>query len=187
MIKTQSGMQLETVLEFVRLPNWKPEGAETNRSKKVQQAEFDAVCPFPDPYRGLFDWLWDDCKVRKIMTLEVDDSGPEPHTNWSIRAALQGPEQQRDFGIEAWKWKKFDIDVGTIFAAAPRARVVQLFSFGNITVLQGWSCRSGLAELTELKKLIVDIYPKVRSLRESFENFFHRQLCYTIYLTLRCY
>lgn len=167
MVTNKSGMQLETVLEFVRLPNWKPDGAELYRSKREQLPESDTLGAFPDPYVGIFDWLWDECKVRKIMTLEVDDSGPEPHTNAAIRAALQGPKQERDFGIEVWKWQKFDIDVGTIVAAVPRAREVHLFSCGNIAVLQGWSCRSGLAKLTELEKLIVNIYPKVGTPRHS--------------------
>ncbi|OHF04298.1 hypothetical protein CORC01_00637 [Colletotrichum orchidophilum] len=160
MVTSKSGMQLETVLEFVRLPNWKPNGAELYRSKREQRPEPDTLGAFPDPYVGIFDWLWDECKVRKIMTLEIDDSGPEPHTDAAIRAALQGPQLERDFGVEVWKWQKFDMHVGTIVAAVPRAREVHLFSYGNIAVLQGWSCRSGLAKLTELEKLVVNIYSK---------------------------
>lgn len=193
MITDKSGMQLETVLELVRLPNWKPDGAEPYRSKLKSLSESNtssAVPIYPDPYIGIFDWLWAKCEVRKIMTLEVDDSGPEPHTDYAIRRALRGPNQdpnqgsnqrdERDFEVEVWKWQKFDMHVGTIVAAVPQAREVHLFSRGNITVLQGWSCRSGLAMLTNLEKLVVDIYPKVGT---SCQICAQRSICKPVYTT----
>jgi hypothetical protein len=166
MITSKSGMRLETVLEFVRLPYWKPPNAERYRSKRAPNSSDSAVAlkKFPDPYIGIFDWLWDECNVRKIFCLEVDDGGPEPHTNRGIQRSLKYDEDRvavRDFEIEVWKWKKFDICVDMIATVAPKANEVHLFSSGNTAVLRGWSCRSGLAKLTELEKLVVVIQPKV--------------------------
>ncbi|KAK3385920.1 hypothetical protein B0H63DRAFT_544419 [Podospora didyma] len=149
MIIQKSGLQLETA-----------DGAEPYRSKRKQSPPLDSTGPptaFPDPYVGFFDWLWNNCEVRKIMTLDIDDDGPEPHTNAGIRAGLSTGE--RDFGIEVWKWKKYDMCVDTIVKVAPKVRELHLFSRGNTAVLRGWSCRSGLAKLTELEKLFVEIYP----------------------------
>ena len=174
MITQKSGLRLETVLEFVRLPKWKADGAVIYRSKRKELAAPEATSPpaeFPDPYVGLFDWLWDECKVRKILTLEVDDMGSEPHTNRGIRASLRGPGMERDFKIEVWKWKKFDMCVDTLVTVAPKVREVHLFSSGNTAVLRAWSARSGLGKLADLEKLFVEIYPTVRPLFCSTEGY----------------
>jgi hypothetical protein len=134
-----------------------------------------------DPYKPLFEWLWK-CEVRKIFTLEVDDNGPEPHTNAAIRQALRGSEPEtnpsRDFGIEVWKWKKFDICSETVIAAAPSAKHVHLYSRGNTAVLRGWASGSDWSRMqqvvdnlkmasnfrltiVQLKSLTVEIFPQV--------------------------
>lgn len=158
----QSGMRFETVLDFVKLPYWKPEERKA-KQKSIHQAvqeppedqkrgDDQIVTVEPDPYVTMFEWLWDS-KVRKIFTVEVDDDGSEPHTNAAIRESLRGEDPEtdpmRDFEIEVWKWKKFDICSETIATAAPNAREVWLYSHGNTAVLRGWACSSGLARLQE--------------------------------------
>ncbi|KAF9771633.1 hypothetical protein IL306_010721 [Fusarium sp. DS 682] len=101
--------------------------------------------------------------VHKIFTIEIDDDGEEPHTNAAIREALRGTSengtQERDFGIEVWKWMKFDICSETIFIAAPRVKELHLFSSANTAVLRGWASDSGLPKLQELEKLTDDVFP----------------------------
>ncbi|SPN98679.1 uncharacterized protein DNG_01723 [Cephalotrichum gorgonifer] len=191
-VRDLSGMKFETVLEFIRLPYWKPLGTPSgprdteergNRApdpgstanpgsvrrdgsegrKVSQEAELD-------PYKTLFEWLWEGSpdgknKVRKIFTVEVDDSGPEPHSNAAIREAMRGRADAdgnlpRDFGVEVWKWKKFDICADTVATAVPDAHEVYLYSQGNTAVLRGWACDLALSRLKRLKKLIIEIYPK---------------------------
>ncbi|KAK1839394.1 hypothetical protein CCHR01_17980 [Colletotrichum chrysophilum] len=176
-IRQQSGIRFETVLASVTLPYWKPsEDAETaaertapevgqkssdqshkGRSQKSREQE-------ANPYPGIFDWLWDK-GVRKIFTLDVDDDGPESHTNASIREALTGLDSKdnavcpRDFRVEVWKWKKFDICAETVAIAAPEARRIHLYSHGNTAVLRGWATSNGLARLEKLEQLSIEIYP----------------------------
>ena len=153
-IKDQAGMRLESVLNLVKLPYWKPPGAKLHRPKSQVPGALktpDDPEIKPDPYISIFQWLWDDCEVQKIFTVDVDDEGQEPHTNAAIRQCLRGIDSKgkptRDFKVEVWKWKKFDICSDTIFIAAPEAREVHLFSRGNTAVLRGWASETGLAKL----------------------------------------
>ncbi|KAI1129289.1 hypothetical protein F5Y10DRAFT_157680 [Nemania abortiva] len=189
---SQSGVDFETVLEFVKLPYWKSshssegsvtstthENASTNRPPRVQIPREnpnsmngkEIVKKFePDPYKVLFEWLGTGSsngknKVRKIFTIEVDDNGPEPHTNAAIREALRGKLKpdgtfDRNFHVEVWNWKKFDICAETVAIAAPDAREVYLYSHGNTAVLSGWAWGSAIAKLKKLSKLFVKIVPK---------------------------
>jgi hypothetical protein len=153
-----------------RLPNWKPEGGKRYQPKREQDAIAETTTPPTetlDPYISIFGWLWDTCGVRKIFTLEVDDVSDEPHTDVGIREALRGisadkPDGTRDFEIEVWKWKKFDICVETIAKSAPSVHEVHLYSRGNVTILRGWSCRPGVAQLKGLREVHVEIHAKVR-------------------------
>ncbi|KAK7402652.1 hypothetical protein QQX98_011598 [Neonectria punicea] len=174
----QSGMRFEPVLDFVKLPYWKPEdvkprlkllfqspahGMPTKSNRQLTgESEADAMIE-SDPYKGVFRWLWDS-GVRKIYTVEVDDDGPEPHTNAAIREAFRGRDPEtaptRDFKIDVWKWKKFDICSETIVTAAPTVKEVHLFSHGNTAVLRGWASKLGLPKLLELETLRIEIFPK---------------------------
>lgn len=160
-MRTQSGIILESVLDSVILPYWETEAKEPSNSaaklpKQAREGQYDqesgegkarSMITDPDPYTAIFDWLWND-KVRKIFTVEVDDDGPEPHTNAAIREAFRGKEQDdRDFEVEVWKWKKFDICCDTVATAVPNAREVYLYSHGNMAVLRGWVCDSSLTRM----------------------------------------
>lgn len=146
-------MQFETVLDFVRLPYWKQQNQkprDQDVSGGYRGGEVSDGTKVSDPYPAIFRWLWDD-GVRKIFTVEVDDDGPDSHTNAAIRQSLRNwnedEKSYRDFEVEVWKWKKFDICSESIFNAAPMANEVYLYSSGNTAVLQGWACCSGLPKL----------------------------------------
>ncbi|KAK1480506.1 hypothetical protein CTAM01_14346 [Colletotrichum tamarilloi] len=170
-IKNQSGLRLETVLDFVKLPYWKPQdrnsrlssanaryGQHQNHSPSEGKDVGEPELPTLDPYGAMFDWLWG-CNVRKIFTIDVDDDGPEPHTNASIRKAFRGENDStnptRDFEVEVWKWKKFDICAETVATAAPKAQHIYFYSRGNTAVLRGWASSPG-----QLEKLNIEIFPE---------------------------
>lgn len=181
-LKEQSGMRFETVLAFVELPYWKPKvpqeigtepqpephqqppqeagaGADAGTTQTARQA------PEPDSYPALFSWL-SACGVTKIFEVKVNDDGPEAHTDAAIREALRGKgteeDPARNFEVEIWDWKKFDMCAETVAYSAPDAREVHLYSRGNTAVLRGWACDSSLTKLDKLEKLHIDIYPQVR-------------------------
>ncbi|PYI34985.1 hypothetical protein BP00DRAFT_412513 [Aspergillus indologenus CBS 114.80] len=58
---------------------------------------------------------------------------------------------------------KFDSCSDTIVQAAPDARKVYLYSHGNTAVLKGWTSDEGIARLTKLEELIVEIRPQVKN------------------------
>ena len=175
-MRAQSGMLFESVLDFVKLPYWRPSMPKSAKptAKPLDQAAqpTDPVCEpeistsvDPDPYTAIFDWLWS-CKVRKIFTVEVNDDGPEPHTNASIREALRGGKDgkaTRNFEVEVWKWKKFDICCETVVTAAPDAREVHLYSHGNTAVLRGWANGTRLAKMNKVR---IECPKEMRSFNE---------------------
>ena len=155
-IRDQCGLQFETVLDFVKLPYWKPQGRKVrNRENVGHKWESINVVENSDPYKILFQWLWDS-GVRKIFTVKVNDDGPDSHTNAAIRECLRGQEIEktgfpRNFEIEIWKWKKFDLCSETIFQAAPLVKDVYLYSSGNVAVLRGWACKTGIRKLVNVR------------------------------------
>ncbi len=179
-----SGMLFETVMVSVKLPYWRPQH-EKSQGQDVAPGHRGGigsdVVAVLDPYIAIFQWLHES-GVEKIFTVEVDDTGPDPHTNSAIRQSLRGStfhdKFSRDFKIEVWKWKKFDLCSETIVDAAPMAKEVHLYSSGNTAVLRSWACSSGLPKLSEvcdeigyqdllkltlaqLQQLEINIYPRV--------------------------
>lgn len=155
-IREQSGIVFETVLDFVKLPYWKPAGSAAKMLDHAQghsndqgdrKTDANGDSKEADPYTAIFKWLWDG-GVRKVFTLDVDDDGPEAHTNAAIRKALT----TYNFEIEVWDWKKFDICCETVAAAAPAARQVHLYSHGNTAVLRGWACGLSLGKMREVSE-----------------------------------
>jgi len=150
--KKLSGMLFETILASVQLPYWNPQASHSEKQymseEQVEPAE--SVTPqASNPYIGIFEWLWES-NVRKIFSVEVDDTGPEPHSNAAIRQSLCFQRLDgiyQDFQIEIFKWKKYDICSETVYEAAPNAKEVYLYSLGNTAVLRGWACSSGLHKM----------------------------------------
>lgn len=148
-------MLFETALASVQLPNWGPKAQHAEKSnisgRKAMPVE-SGMAEASNPYMGIFDWLWES-GVRKIFSVQVDDTGPEPHSNDAIRQCLRRPmphDIYQDFNVEAFKWKKYDICSETVFAAAPNAKEVYLYSRGNTAVLRGWACSSGLHKMANV-------------------------------------
>lgn len=149
-------MKFETVLGYIELPYWNPTTVVGSQPKKPDESSLEGGQSSegnPDPYIGIFQWLREE-KVEKIFTVDVDDDGNQPHTNATIRQCLNGPCRDgrlRDFNIEIWKWKKFDICSDTIYKAAPAAREVYLYSHGNTAVLRSWAAEGGIAKLLNVR------------------------------------
>ncbi|KAL7935469.1 peptidase S8/S53 domain-containing protein [Trichoderma chlorosporum] len=164
-IKKNSGLKFETTLEFVKLPYWKSHQPPVPGDQPLNGGYYGQSLE-SDPYIYLFEWLWSS-GTRKIFRVDVDDVGPEPHTNAGIRQALRGSSSEkaatRDFEIETWEWKKIDICTETISVAAPTARHVHLWSSGNTAILRGWGSGSGLAKLQNLERLTITICPTNRN------------------------
>jgi hypothetical protein len=155
-MKDKSGMEFETILDCVTLPYWNQlchRSSHGRQSAEPVEESNNRADMEVDPYRAIFDWLWES-NVRKILSVEVDDSESEPHTNAGIRKAFRGEMTEtdwaRDFKVEVWKWKKFDLCSDTIAVSAPSVREVHLFSHGNTAVLKGWASKSGLAKLEQV-------------------------------------
>jgi hypothetical protein len=91
----------------------------------------------------VFDWLRKN-GVRKILNVAVLDDQEPSHTDSGIEQALLG------FDVEIWNWKQFDLNSDIIFTAAPRVRVLHLYSTGNKAVLMGWASPDGLLKLREV-------------------------------------
>lgn len=157
-MKNSSGLMFETALELVRLPYWRPQ--QIQGFQKPNQPAGDSMGEKlidSDPYIDLFHWIRSS-GTTKVFTLDVDDDGSKPHTNYAIRKALTGERtdegtREKPFPtleIKVWKWKKFDICTDTIALAAPKAQHVYLWSTGNLAVLKGWACGPGLSKLEEV-------------------------------------
>ena len=149
--KLKSGMLFESILASVQLPYWNQQSQNsqdlTIGKKEGTVASSTAIVS--DPYIGIFEWLWER-DVRKIFTVEIDDLGPAPHSNAAIRQSLRKPMGDgtyRDYEVEIFKWKKYDICSDTILNAAPKAKKVFLYSSGNTAVLRGWACSAGLHKM----------------------------------------
>ncbi|KAH8743654.1 hypothetical protein BGZ57DRAFT_808682 [Hyaloscypha finlandica] len=154
--KRRSEMLFETILASVQLPYWDPQiqKIQTPSAAGEQTGVLSNILEqSKDPYIGIFEWLREK-GVKKIFQVDVDDTGPEPHSNAAIRQSLgkQMPDgspdgSHRDFEVEVFKWKKYDICSDTVYAAVPKAKEVHLYSSGNTAILRGWACSSGLHKM----------------------------------------
>lgn len=153
--KDKSGTLFETILASVKLPYWSPpsqHASETQTTKEQAETAPNGTTTTSEPYTGIFDWLWES-KVRKIFSVEVDDTGPEPHSNVAIRRSLRSRMEDgtdRDFRVETFKWKKYDICSETVYDAVPSAKEVYLYSTGNAAILRSWACSSGLHKMKDV-------------------------------------
>jgi hypothetical protein len=137
-------LQLESALEYVSLRQDLPE-----TSRDLLLPVGGAALPGRDRYEGVFRWLRDVQKVKKIFKVVVDDLVPYPHTDRAIIAALE------KFDVEIWDWRKLDISSETVFKAASGTRQLHLQCSGNEAVLRSWSCKHGLARLTEVIRILL--------------------------------
>lgn len=144
-------MEFESAVEFVKLPYWNPPLINGTQMNAVNENIVKPELLISDPYPDIFDWLADK-NVGNIFAVEVDDMGPQPHSNNAIRRALRGDtESPRDFHIEVFDWRKFDLCAEVILYTAPNAKEVYLYSSGNTAVLRGWACDPCLSKLKNVR------------------------------------
>lgn len=151
-MSNRSGMDFETVLASVKLPYWNPGDQGAHSCPRAHLRSNNSGIGYTeseDPYVEIFKWLRKR-KVQKIYVVDIDDTGPVPHSNNAIRQSLRRncPEDSSnsiysDFEVEIFKWKKYDLCGHTICEAAPNAKEVHLYSSGNTAVLRAWACSSG--------------------------------------------
>ncbi|KAK4107020.1 subtilisin-like protein [Canariomyces notabilis] len=114
----------------------------------------------------IFNWLTasNTTKVRKIIEVVVDDfedAARPSHCDDAIVKCL------KPFNIEAWDWRRMDIDSDVISrAAGDHVRVVNLYCSGLNAVLRSWSDREGLPSL----KALEEVYLETHQGRESLET-----------------
>lgn len=142
-------MKFKSAVEFVKMPYWNPPLVIGTRMNGANENMVKPEMIISDPYPEIMGK-----KVANIFSVEVNDMGPQPHTNNAIRGALRGDtEHPRDFHIEVFDWKKFDLCAEVVFYTAPNAKEVYLYSSGNTAVLRGWASDPCLSKLKNVRHL----------------------------------
>ncbi|KAH7186030.1 uncharacterized protein B0J16DRAFT_356122 [Fusarium flagelliforme] len=153
------GITFDKVLMYARFPVVKVirtgRRAPKRRAKGRQDMEFFA------------EWLRGK-GVERILTLQVREDDQDPHSDESIQIAL------RKFTVEHIDWQKPDLDPSVICETAdigkgedkltnelikPRKDLRQLTLkwSGSNAALRAWSEPSGLPQMLDLRKIILDI------------------------------
>lgn len=142
-------LNFENILQYVALPNLLPitqppsqamsEGEQKSESKVYQE---------PKHYQEIFKWLKTPGGVKEILRVIIEDDVDNPHSDKVIIDTI------KDFAVEIWDWKKYNICSETIRKAAPNVREVYLYTTGNNAVLRGWSDQSGLIMLKKASTIL---------------------------------
>ncbi|KAL4960196.1 uncharacterized protein BDV14DRAFT_183134 [Aspergillus stella-maris] len=132
----------ETCLSYVCLPPRKHQTPDAG-----SRGETDSLAS----YQPIFNFLKKK-GVKKIFRITVNDLLGQPHSDKSL------VELTRTYNIQHWDWRKLDISSDTILAAAPDVKTVVMHSSGNLSTLQGWACKHGLARLQKLESVQVVIH-----------------------------
>ncbi|KAI8718222.1 Peptidase-S8 domain-containing protein [Fusarium sp. LHS14.1] len=168
-----SGIQFDEVLMYVRFPDvtviHSGRRAPKPRALGRQDMEF------------FFDWLYAK-GVRRILKLEVEDSGKIPHSDEAIQISLD------KIMIEHLDWQKSDLDPRVICNISSKAdsssvsdddsddgaknilREVTLKWSGNNAVLRAWSEPEGLPQLQKLEVINLCIPPH-SDVQKNLEEF----------------
>ncbi|KAK1990876.1 hypothetical protein LX36DRAFT_663825 [Colletotrichum falcatum] len=158
-----SGIRFDEVLMYVRFPIVAVERtgrrAPKPRALGRQDMEF------------FFDWLYNK-GVRRILKVEVDDSGKIPHSDQAIQISLE------KIMVEHLDWQKTDLDPRVICQISSKAepagpgasressalsntnnglREVTLKWSGNNAVLRAWSELEGLPQLPNLQVVNLNV------------------------------
>ncbi|KAH0545484.1 hypothetical protein FGG08_000485 [Glutinoglossum americanum] len=144
-LQNMTFLQFEDILQYVALPNLWVEKT-TATEPRPMSTRMPGMKPMSDgtgrkDLQLVFTWL-SSKKVERIIKVIVEDNVQDdhaiPHSDQAIEDSL------RDFDVEVWDWRKTDISIDTIQAAAKNVREVYLYSSGNNAVLRGWSDKGGL-------------------------------------------
>ncbi|GJC96276.1 intracellular serine protease [Colletotrichum higginsianum] len=152
----KSGIRFDEVLMYVRFPivavKRTDRRAPKPRALGRQDMEF------------FFEWLYNK-GVRRILKLEVDDSGNIPHSDEAIQTSLE------KIVVEHLDWRKTDLDPRIVChkgnttsgdkTSSETLRVdlreVTLQWSGNNAVLRSWSEVDGLPKLPKLEVVHLDV------------------------------
>jgi hypothetical protein len=149
----------EDVLQYVALPNITVEKAPLpSNSNQVSKKQHRIDGKGRKDMIYLFNFLRDVKQVKRVIRVIVDDLLEPAHSDEAIEIALGGLK------VEIWDWRKTDLCVETILAAAPDATEVSLYWSGNNAVLRGWSEPGGLPLLKKLKKVHLNVAKVCRRL-----------------------
>ncbi|KAL2862236.1 uncharacterized protein BJX67DRAFT_310853 [Aspergillus lucknowensis] len=143
-------LRFEDCLQYVALPELRMQQRDVYINTLSPEKDQSTLAVLQSQCTGLtdavviFDWLRKR-DVKKIIRVIVMDSGEVPHTDEAIVESL------KDFEVEVWDWRKFDICSETIQLAAKDVRVLHLYSSGINAVLRGWSSEVGLVLLGKVR------------------------------------
>ncbi|KZL84161.1 intracellular serine protease [Colletotrichum incanum] len=156
-----SGIRFDEVLMYVRFPivAVKRTGRRAPKPRALGRQDMEFF----------FDWLYNK-GVRRILKVEVDDSGKIPHSDEAIQISLE------KIVVEHLDWQKTDLDPRVICQISSKAearsfdpydknltgtnndlREVTLKWSGNNAVLQAWSELEGLPQLPKLEAVHLNI------------------------------
>ncbi|KAL4881677.1 hypothetical protein BJY04DRAFT_218119 [Aspergillus karnatakaensis] len=152
----------ESCLSYVCLPPRKYQTADTAARGNTDTLE---------SYQPIFNFIKKQ-GVKKIFKVTVNDLVGPPHSDRLI------VELTRAYNIQHWDWRKLDISSDTILAAAPDVKTVVMHSSGNLSTLQGWACKHGLARLQMLQSVQVVIHkgPEDDASLKQYQALFEERL-----------
>ncbi|KAI8274112.1 hypothetical protein K4K60_010027 [Colletotrichum sp. SAR11_57] len=105
---------------------------------------------------GLFKWLTDTKKVKRILKLVVEDNEEFPCSETSVRKCLSMLQD-----IRYLDWRRPNISVRTLLEAKDMVEV-WLYSTGINAVLASWADQEGLQMLQKLHTVHIDAKPAIR-------------------------
>jgi len=135
-------LKYEEILRYIRLPKL-PAQPQSKGPTGPGLGRSTGMMGEPEISK-LFNWIRFH-KVKKILKIVVEDRAGIPHSDQVIENCLN------NFDVEIWDWRKLDLCSYTILAAAPKVRVLYLYSSGNRAVLQSWCSTSGLRILERVR------------------------------------
>ena len=151
----------DDVLKYIRIPHFvvtktdKPHNPNArNQPSKSSSSSSGRSLERPNHCQIIFHHLrtMKPNAVSTILDVAVDDmSGKRsPYTNETIITCLQSFKEN----IEKWDWRKIDMCSDAVFAAAPNAKDLYLYSSGNNAVLKSWASLDGLPKFSNVSWIL---------------------------------
>ncbi|KAK2041785.1 hypothetical protein LZ31DRAFT_501822 [Colletotrichum somersetense] len=149
-------LQFDSVLQYVAFPRIQLEKKKDEVSDTRQKSRTDLTF--------FFNWLKEKKKVKRILTVIVDDLEPPFHSDEAIEEALES------FDVEILDWRRPDLDPVTLERVGKCLRKVYLQWSGRNTVLRAWSEPDGLAKILTLKSIHLNQIEDLESEERTMKN-----------------
>ncbi|OIW30896.1 subtilisin-like protein [Coniochaeta ligniaria NRRL 30616] len=133
-LNQRSGVDFEHVLKYVNIPSF-----DIGVAERRTEALF------------IFNWLRDCRDVERVFQVRVDDCRHCPTSEEDIEAALSGLD------VKHLDWRRTDLSVSSIVAAAKNVETLHLYSSGNLAALDHWFGPEGVSLLKKLTTLHIKI------------------------------